>query len=173
MKNKINDKIIASIVLLFASNSFAVGAENVPINGVVQSRCIIQTDQPGTYGNPNAYTLSTSPQDGGEPSVVRFDVSLADAYYAVITAPSEFSSSPSLPDVPTFIGDTAVKTVSDATNMGQYEANKLELGMTDRYDLTATGSTWFETSSTVTMGGNKAFPGGNYTALVVAECIAQ
>jgi hypothetical protein len=57
--------------------------------------------------------------------------------------------------------------------MGSYEADKIELGMTDKYDLTATGSTWFKTSSTATMGGNKAFPGGNYTALVQAECIAQ
>lgn len=148
-------------------------AENVPINGTVQSRCIIQTDNPGVYGNPNAYTLTTDASDGGEEAVVRFDVSLADAYYAVITAPSEFSSSPSLPDVVTFVGDTEVKTVSDATGMGNYESTKIETGMTDKYDLTATGSTWFKTSSTATMGGNKSFPGGNYTALVVAECIAQ
>jgi len=45
--------------------------------------------------------------------------------------------------------------------------------MMDRYDLTATGSTWFKTTSVATMGGNKAFAGGNYTAIVVAECIAQ
>jgi hypothetical protein len=43
----------------------------------------------------------------------------------------------------------------------------------DRYDLTATGSTWFKTSATAVMGGSKAFPGGNYTALVQAECIAK
>ena len=64
-------------------------------------------------------------------------------------------------------------TVSDATGMGSYETNKVELGLTDRYDMTATGSTWFKTSSSATMGGSKAFPGGNYTALVSAECIAQ
>lgn len=148
-------------------------AENAPINGVVQSRCIIQTDTAGTYGNPNAYTLSTAPTDGGEPAVIRFDVSLADAYYAEITAPQSFSSSPSLPDMPTFTGDTEVSAVSDATGMGSYETNKVEIGMMDRYDLTSTGSTWFKTSSEVTMGGNKAFPGGNYTALVLAECIAK
>ena len=45
--------------------------------------------------------------------------------------------------------------------------------MTDKYELTATGSTWFKTSSTATMGGSKAFPGGNYTALVEAQCIAK
>ena len=148
-------------------------AETAPINGTVQSRCIIQTDTAGVYGNPNAYTLSTAPADGGMPSIIRIDVSLAGAYYAEITAPSEFSSSPNLPDQVTFTGDTEVSAVSDATGMGSYETNKVEFGMTDRYDLTATGSTWFKTSSTATMGGNKAFPGGNYTALVEAQCVAK
>lgn len=163
---------LLGVAALVTSSTFAQ-AENVPINGVVQSRCIIQTDNAGTYGNPNAYTLSTASADGGELSIVRFDVSLASAYFAIITAPTDFSSSPSLPDVPTFVGDTTVDAVSDSTGMGAYESNKIEYGFTDKYDLTATGSTWFKTSSTVTMGGNKAFPGGNYTALVVAECIAQ
>lgn len=148
-------------------------AADTPINGTVESRCIIQTDTSGTYGNPNAYTLTTSPTDGGEPARIRVDVTLADAYYVAITAPSEFSSSPNLPDVVTWTGDTEVDAVSDATNMGSYETNKTELGMTDRYDMTATGSTWFKTSSTATLGGSRAFPGGNYTALVQAECIAQ
>lgn len=157
---------------MLTSTSYAL-AETAPINGTVQSRCIIQTDVSGTYGNPNAYTLTTNPSDGGEPAVIRFDVTLADAYYAEITAPTAFTSSPSLPDYPTFSGNTEVKAVSDATGMGSYETNKVEQGMMDRYDLTATGSTWFKTSSEVTMGGNKSFPGGNYTALVVAECIAK
>ena len=151
----------------------AAAAANVPINGTVQSRCIIQSDAAGVLGNPNAYTLTTATADGGLPSVVRFDVTLADAYYAVITAPTEFSSSPSLPDVVTWTGDTEVSAVSDAGGMCTYESSKIEYGYTDKYDLTATGSTWFKTSVTATMGGNKAFPGGNYTALVVAECIAQ
>lgn len=167
-----NKSMAFALCTAVASTGFAM-AENVPINGVVQSRCIIQTDVAGTYGNPNAYTLSTAPADGGEPAIIRFDVSLADAYYAEITAPQGFSSSPSLPDVPTFTGDTEVSAVSDATTMGTYESSKVEIGMMDRYDLTATGSTWFKTSSTVTMGGNKAFPGGNYTSLVVASCIAK
>lgn len=145
----------------------------VPINGTVQSRCVIQTDNAGTFGNPNAYTLSTAPSDGGELAVIRYDVSLANAYYAVITAPSTFSSSPVLPDVPTFIGDTTVKAVSDASGMGAYETSKIQYNMTDKYELSVAGSTWFQTSSKVTMGGNKAFPGGNYTALIVAECIAK
>jgi hypothetical protein len=148
-------------------------AENVPINGVVQSRCVIQTSTSGTYGNPNAYTLSTQAADGGDHAVVRFDVTLADAYYAEITPPTSFSSSPSLPDQVTFTGDVSVQAVSDATGMGSYETNKLEIGDTDRYTLTATGSTWFAIHSTATMGGNKAFPGGNYTAMAEAVCIAK
>ena len=151
----------------------AAFAEQTPINGTVQSRCIISTDTQGTYGNPNAYTLTTTPADGGVLAVTRFDVTLADAYYAVVTAPSEFSSAPSLPDTVTWVGDTEVQTVSDSTTMGSYETNKVEYGYTDKYDLTATGSVWFKTSSTATMGGSKAFPGGSYTALVEASCIAQ
>jgi hypothetical protein len=164
--------LVGTLALTIASTGFAL-AENVPINGTVQSRCSIQTDTAGAYGNPNAYTLTTAPADGGEPAIIRFDVTLADAYYAEITAPTGFSSSPSLPDTPTFTGDTEVSAVSDATGMGSYETNKIEIGMMDRYDLTATGSTWFKTSSTVTMGGNRAFPGGNYTAMVEAVCVAQ
>ena len=163
-------KLMLGLALGLSLNAFA---ENAPINGTVQSRCIISTDTEGTYGNPNAYTLTTAPADGGVLAVTRFDVTLADAYYAVITAPSEFSSAPSLPDVVTWTGDTEVQAVSDATNMGDYETNKVEYGYTDKYDLTATGSTWFKTSSVAAMGGSKAFPGGSYTALVVAECIAQ
>jgi hypothetical protein len=164
-------KLLAAAVLTVLA--LGANAAEVPINGNVQSRCVITTDTAGVYGNPNAYTLTTTPADGGVLPIVRFDVTLADAYYAEITAPSAFSSSPSLPDTVTFTGDTEVSTVSDATNMGDYETNKIEYGMTDKYDLTATGSTWFKTSSTATMGGNKAFPGGSYTALVQAECIAQ
>ena len=161
--------LLASIITL----SFAAVAENTSINGTVQSRCIISTDTEGTYGNPNAYTLTTSPTDGGVLAVTRFDVTLADAYYAQITAPTEFSTAPALPDVVTWTGDTEVQAVSDATGMADYETNKIEFDYTDKYDLTATGSVWFKTSSAAVMGGSKAFPGGNYTALVVAECVAQ
>ena len=73
----------------------------------------------------------------------------------------------------TWTGDTTVSAMSDATGMGSYETNKVELGMTDKYDLTATGSTWFKTSSSAVLGGSRAYPGGNYTALVEASCIAQ
>ena len=166
-----SNKLIAAALLTLLAVS--VQAEEVPINGTVQSRCVISTDTAGVYGNPNAYTLTTTPADGGVLPVVRFDVTLADAYYAEITAPSSFSSSPTLPDTVTWTGDTTVQTVSDSTGMSAYETNKIEYGMTDKYDLTATGSTWFKTESTATMGGNRAFPGGNYTAVVEANCIAQ
>jgi len=164
--------LAVTVGALFTSCGIALAADT-PINGTVQSRCIIQTDTSGTYANPNAYTLTTSASDGGEDARIRVDVSLANAYYVEITAPSEFSSSPNLPDVITWTGDTEVDSLSDATNMADYETNKVEIGMMDRYDMTATGSTWFTTSSVAVMGGNKAFPGGNYTAIVQAECIAQ
>ena len=174
MNKTLKSLSFASLVGLTSLSSItAAGANEAPINGVVQSRCIIQTDSAGTFGNPNAYTLTTASADGGEEAVIRVDVSLADAYYVSITAPQDFSSSPALPDQVTFDGDTTVKAVSDATGMGSYETSKVELGMTDRYDLTATGSTWFATSSIAIMGGSKSFPGGNYTAMVFAECIAQ
>ena len=165
------NKVVILAMLSFCSS--VVVAATAPITGNVQSRCIISTDTAGVYGNPNAYTLTTTPADGGQLAVVRYDVTLANAYYAEITAPSSFSTAPNLPDVVTWTGDTEVQAVSDATGMGSYETDKVELGMTDKYDLTATGSTWFKTSSTATMGGNKAFPGGEYTALVEAVCIAQ
>lgn len=165
---------IKTMTLLFTVLGFSGAlAASVPINGTVQSKCIIQTSTAGTYGNPNAYTLSTATADGGDQAVVRFDVTLADAYYAEITPPQEFSSSPSLPDQVSFAGTVEVQAVSDATGMGSYETDKLEIGETDRYTLTATGSTWFAVHSTATMGGNKAFPGGNYTALAEAVCIAK
>jgi hypothetical protein len=171
-KGILGTSAIAMVFMGATVTSFA-NAEQVPINGTVQSRCIIQTDTPGVYGNPNAYTLDTDPTQGGQLAVTRIDVTLANAYYAEITAPEEFSSSPNLPDVVTWTGNTEVKAVSDAENMGTYEADKIELGMTDKYDLTATGSTWFETTSQAVLGGNRAFPGGNYTALVQVECIAK
>lgn len=166
-------KILKLAVLSAIGFTSFAQAETVPITGQVESRCVIVTDTAGVYGNPNAYTLTTDPTQGGVPAVVRFDVTLADAYLAKITSPTEFSSSPNLPDVVTWIGDTEVDAVSDAANMGTYETDKIEYGNTDQYDLTATGSTWFKTSSEAVLGGSRPYPGGNYTALVLAECIAK
>ena len=102
-------KIMAAMCLI----SGGVMAEDVPIIGTVQSRCIIQTDVAGTYGNPNAYTLSTAPADGGVLPIVRYDVSLAEAYNARITYPTSFSQSPSLNDTVTFTGSVDVSQVGD------------------------------------------------------------
>jgi hypothetical protein len=162
--------IIVGVLGLLPMSAYALDA---PITGSVQSRCIITTDTPGVYGNPNAYTLTTAASDGGVTPIVRFDVTLADAYYAQITHPTSFTSSPSITDTVTWTGSTEVSAVSDATNMGSYESGKVTFGQTTQYDLTATGSTWFKTNSSATMGGNKAFPGGNYTATVEALCVAQ
>jgi hypothetical protein len=161
---------ITFVMSLFALSAQAV---DVPISGTVQSRCVITTDTPGTYGNPNAYTLTTSSSDGGVQPIVRYDVTLADAYYAQITTPTSFDTSPSLTDTVTWTGSTEVSSVSDATNMASYETNKTTFGQTTQYDLTATGSTWFKSTSVATNGGNKAFPGGNYSATVEAVCVAK
>jgi len=66
-----------------------------------------------------------------------------------------------------------VSSVSDATGMAGYESAKTTFGQTTQFDLTATGSTWFKSTSVATNGGNKAFPGGNYSATVEAVCVAK
>jgi len=163
----------ASIIIAMSLFTLSAQAVDVPISGTVQSRCVITTDTPGTYGNPNAYTLTTSSSDGGVQPIVRYDVTLADAYYAQITTPTSFDTSPSLTDTVTWTGSTEVSSVSDATNMASYETNKTTFGQTTQFDLTATGSTWFKSTSVATNGGNKAFPGGNYSATVEAVCVAK
>jgi hypothetical protein len=166
----IKNILLTSAFIFTSVTAFAV---DVPISGTVQSRCVISVDTPGVFGNPNSYTLTTAATDGGVQPIVRFDVTLADAYYAQITTPTSFSSSPSLNDTVTWTGSTEVSSVSDATNMGDYETNKVTFGQTTQYDLTATGSTWFKSTSVATNGGNRAFPGGSYEAVVEALCIAQ
>lgn len=164
-----NSVKIMTAMCLLSGTSMAI---NVPITGTVQSRCIVQTDTAGSYGNPNSYTLSTTPADGGALAITRFDTTLADAYYARVSHPTSFSSSPTLNDTVTFTGETEVSAVGDA-GMSGYEAAKTTFGNTTQYDLTVAGSVWFKTSSTATNGGERALNPGVYTALVVAECIAK
>lgn len=149
-----------------------VYAEEVVIQGNVQSKCVITTDTAGVYGNPTADKLSTLPADGGVMPVVRYDVSLAGAYKARITTPTSFSTSPSLNDVVNWTGSSNVSTVSDPA-MSSYETNKVVFGDSTEYNLTTAGSTWFKVSSTARYGYSKAFPGGTYRAVVNAECIAR
>ena len=65
---------------------------NIPINGVVESKCVIITDTDGVYGNPTADKLSTTASDGGVVPIIRYDIITADAYKAVVTTPNSFSS---------------------------------------------------------------------------------
>ena len=147
-------------------------SEDIPIVGDVESKCVIQTDTTGVYGNPTPSNLSTDTADGGVAPIVRYDVAQADYYKAVISYPESFSQSPSLSDTVTWTGSVSVDTVSD-TNMSSYDTNKVEYNNTTEYDLTVAGTTWFAISSEADYGYDKAFPGGTYPALVTAECIAQ
>ena len=156
---------------LFSSK---VEAANIDITGTVQSRCIVNTDTAGMYGNPNAYTLTTLPASAGQLPIVRVDVSLANAYHAQISYPTSFSTSPSLTDTVAWEGlATAVQTSS--SDMSGYQAASTTTGSMRQYALTIAGTTWFSVASTATYGGGqqKPFPGGSYTAVVIAECVAQ
>ncbi len=147
---------------------------NIPINGVVESKCVIITDTDGVYGNPTADKLSTTAADGGVVPIIRYDIITADAYKAVVTTPNSFSSSPSLDDVVEWTSSTSVGDQSVA-EMSAFETNKVVYnnGHTTEFDLTIAGTVWFDVSSVAEYGYGKAFPAGDYTALITAECIAQ
>lgn len=149
-----------------------VQAEDVPIVGNVQSKCVVTTDTAGVYGNPSADKLSTAPADGGKLPVVRYDVASGGAYTAKITTPTSFTSSPTLNDVVNWTGSTEVLEVSDAA-MSDYETNKVTYNETTEYDLHTAGSVWFKMTSTAEYGYGKSFPGGTYRAVVQADCIAN
>jgi hypothetical protein len=161
--------IVAALCTVSYTNATA---EEIMIEGQVQSKCVITTDTAGVYGNPTADKLTTTPADGGVIPIIRYDVSLADAYKAKVTTPSSFTSSPSLNDVVTWTGSTSVDRMSDAAMSG-YEAAKVTYNDTTEYDLTESGSLWLKSESTATNGGGKAFPSGTYRAAVTAECIAK
>jgi hypothetical protein len=165
--------LIGIVAITSYGGSKSAFALDVPITASVTGSCVISTETAGTYGQPNAYTLTTAPSDGGQMPITRVDTTLASAYKIKFTVPNSFSSSPNLNDVVTFTGDTEVSAVSDATGMADYETDKVEVSdYVDEYDLTATGSTWFKHTSVAVNGGSRAFPSGNYTAYVTAECIA-
>ena len=146
------------------------------INGNVESRCTVNTDTAGYYGNPNAYTLTTLPADAGQVPIIRIDTSLANGYKAQISYPTSFSSSPSLGDTVVWTGAVGVDQTSSSDMSGYQAASTTANGGAMRiYPLSIAGATWFSVASVATYGGGqqKAFPGGSYTAVVVAECIAQ
>ena len=165
------NKLLLTIGLILGMTSAYAGTNIV---GSVESRCTVDTDTPGAYGNPNAYTLTTAPASAGQVPIVRFDVSLADAYYAQVSYPTSFSSSPSLSDSVTWTGAVTVVQTS-TSDMSGYQAASTTTGAMRQYALTVAGTTWFDATSIATYGGgqNKAFPGGSYSSVVVAECVAQ
>jgi len=159
------NKLITMFVVLGVAgcSMFSKNVEaNTNINGNVESRCTVNTDTVGYYGNPNAYTLTTLPA--------------ANAYKAQISYPTSFSSSPSLGDTVVWTGEVAVDQTSSSDMSGYQAASTVSNGGAMRtYALAHAGTTWFSVSSVATYGGGqqKAFPGGSYTAVVLAECIAQ
>ena len=161
-------KYLTMILATFALPALA----NVDIVGNVEAKCVIQTTKSGVYGNPIASKLSTTPADGGVLPIIRYDVSIADAYTANITHPTSFSSSPSLTDTVAWTGSTSV-TQTSVAGMSGYEAAKVVVNATTIFDLTLAGSTWFSTASSAVYGSSKPFAGGTYTASVVATCIPK
>ena len=121
-------------------------AEEAVITGNIESKCVINTDTNGVFGNPVAGTLSTLPTDGGVMPIIRYDVALGDAYTARITAPNSFSTSPSIDDVVNWTADVEVSEVSD-TAMADYETDKIEYEYTTEFDMHTAGTTWFKVTS--------------------------
>lgn len=157
--------------LLLASILAAQSAE-IPIRGSVSSKCIINTDTAGVYGNPVPNLLSTARADGGVAPVIRYDVVQGGFYKASITTPNSFTTSPALIDAVNWTGVVDVSRVTDAA-MSAYTSNKIIYNNTTEIDLTVPGSVWFSTTSRASYGFEKSFPAGEYRAVVVAECIAK
>jgi len=159
--------LIASLLAI----PMLASSEDIPITGIVSSRCVIYTEVPGVYGNPTPGVLSTAAVDGGVQPVVRYDVVQSGYYKAVITTPNSFSSGPSLTDTVTWTGSVDVSKVSDAA-MSAYSTNKRIYNNTTEINLSVAGSVWFKADSSATYGYNKAFPAGTYRSIVTASCIA-
>ena len=168
--NKHMNKLLILPVALACTG--AIASTNTPIIGSVESKCVIQTDTDGVYGNPTADNLSTYTADGGVEPVIRYDIVTANAYKAVISYPNSFSSSPTLTDSVTWTGEVSLTQSSDST-MSAFETNKVTYNNSVEFDLTVAGSAWFSVVSEADYGYDKAFPAGSYSAMVTAECIAQ
>ena len=164
--------MLRSLLLSTFIMTGAAYANQTPITGNVESKCTIYTDRQGVYGNPTADVLSTDSVDGGVHPVIRIDVVTGATYTVKVSYPNSFSTSPSLTDSLDWSGDVKVSQVSDAA-MSTYDANKVVYDNVHEYDLTTAGSTWFTIESNVSYGIGKSLPGGKYTALVDAECVAK
>lgn len=164
--------MIKSVLLAIAlALSLSATAAEVPIRGMVSSKCVINTDIPGVYGNPTPNVLSTAAVDGGVVPVIRYDVIESGYYKALITVPNAFTSSPALSDVVNWTGTVAVSKVTDAA-MSAYTTNKRVYNNTTEIDLSVQGTVWFSAASKAQYGYGKSFPAGEYKAVVLAECIA-
>ncbi len=150
----------------------AMASEEAVITGNVESKCVINTDVNGVYGNPTAGKLSTLASDGGVMPIIRYDVALGDSYTARITAPNSFSTSPTLTDAVNWTAEVEVSEVSDAA-MSDYETDKVEYEYTTEFDMHTAGTTWFKITSKAEYGYGKTYPAGQYRAIVLAECIAN
>lgn len=160
--------LIAAAMCVISGVSLAA---EVNISGTVQSKCIVQSDTTGVYGNPTPETLTTNPSSGGVTPILRFDVIQANFYKARITYPISFSQSPALSDVVNWTGAVAVGQISD-TQMSAYSSAMITYDNVVEVDLAYAGSTWFDITSTAAYGYNTALPAGTYRAIVTAECIA-
>ena len=163
-------KLLITLSLILGASATPTIA--VDIDGTVESRCTVATTLPGKYGNPNAYTLTTDPASGGQVPIIRFDTTLANAYLAQVSYPTSFSVSPSLADNVTWTGAVTVKAAGES-GMSGYHAASTTSGSMRTYTLTVAGSLWLQSTSIAVYGGNRAFPGGAYKAVVLAECVAQ
>ena len=150
----------------------AMAQSTTPIAGTVQSKCVIQTDTDGVYGNPTADKLSTAANDGGVVPRIRYDIVTANAYKAVISYPNSFSASPTLTDSVAWTGGVTFDTGSDS-GMSAFETNKISYNNSVEFPLSIAGSAFFKVTSTAEYGYDTAFPAGAYAAMVTAECIAQ
>lgn len=147
-------------------------AEDVPISGVVESKCSVYTTTQGVYGQSLPNKLSTATADGGVSPKIRYDVAQAGYYIARIEIPIAFSSSPSLTDNVEWSGDVEVAEVTDP-QMSAFETDKLTYNNVTEFDLTVAGTVWFKVSSQALYGYDKSYPAGRYTAIVRADCIAK
>lgn len=149
-------------------------AANTNISGQVESRCEVVTDIPGYYGNPSAFLLTTLPASNGQVPQIRITNTLANAYKAIVSYPTSFSSSPSLSNSVAWSGAVAIASASSSDMSGYQAASTVtNNGAMRTYNLTHAGTIYVTVTSTATYGGNKAFPGGQYVAVAEASCVAQ
>ena len=165
------NKTLLTATALCAFSGLASAAIDVPITGNIESKCVITTDTPGVFGNPTPDKLSTLPADGGVIAYHPLRYYRSRLLQSIHRMANQFSTSPVLNDQVVWDGEVEVSEVSDA-NM-DFETDKVEWENVTEFDLDVAGSAWFKVTSEAEYGYGKSFPGGQYRAVVVAECIAK